>query len=295
MIDAYSAGASSQTKWPASMILRRLFGSRSSRNSALATGTTRSWRPLMIVTGVVIVGSSAASSGSSSGYLAGVAHRLDEAVALVAGEIVGADVVGDAACDRAHRRLDDDVRVDRGGTCRGRGRVPTTGAARRAQAERRLLRCRRSRSRSARDASPPRTGRPTSRRPVRRCAAVPGRPRRRVWPGIRPSRAGREGRRGARMRRTRAGRRRTAGRAGRGWPTSARRRTGSPATGSSAAGSVRCDPPVSANADLQAVDRPKPRLDRSAQRGAHATPFRISSSALTWAARSRPAPPPCTR
>ena len=42
-------------------------GSRSSRNSALASGTTRSWRPLMIVTGVVICGSSSASSGSSSG------------------------------------------------------------------------------------------------------------------------------------------------------------------------------------------------------------------------------------
>ena len=69
MIDAYSAGASSHTKWPASMIARRLLGSRSSRNSAFATGTTRSWRPLMIVTGVVICGSSSASSGSSSGYL----------------------------------------------------------------------------------------------------------------------------------------------------------------------------------------------------------------------------------
>jgi hypothetical protein len=54
MIAAYSAGASSQTKWPASMTLRRLLGSRASRNSALASGTTRSWRPLMIVTGVVV-------------------------------------------------------------------------------------------------------------------------------------------------------------------------------------------------------------------------------------------------
>ena len=69
MIEAYSAGASSQTKWPASMTTRRLLGSRSSRNSALASGTTRSWRPLMIVTGVAICGSSSASSGSSSGYL----------------------------------------------------------------------------------------------------------------------------------------------------------------------------------------------------------------------------------
>src|SRR5262249_24824905 len=68
-IEAYSAGASSQTKWPASMIARRLLSSRSWRNSALATGTTRSVRPLMIVTCVPIRGSSSASSGSSSGYL----------------------------------------------------------------------------------------------------------------------------------------------------------------------------------------------------------------------------------
>jgi hypothetical protein len=40
--EAYSAGASSQTKWPASMITRRLVGRRSSRNSALASGRSRS-------------------------------------------------------------------------------------------------------------------------------------------------------------------------------------------------------------------------------------------------------------
>jgi hypothetical protein len=34
------------------MTTKRLVGSRSSRNSALASGTTRSWRPLMRVTGV---------------------------------------------------------------------------------------------------------------------------------------------------------------------------------------------------------------------------------------------------
>src|SRR5262245_37551585 len=65
---AYSEGSSSQTKWPASMITTRLLGSRSSRNSAFASGTTRSWRPFMIVTGVAIWGSSSASTGSSSGY-----------------------------------------------------------------------------------------------------------------------------------------------------------------------------------------------------------------------------------
>ena len=46
-------------------------GSRSSRNSALATGTTRSWRPLMIVTGVVICGSSSASCGQLLGVACG--------------------------------------------------------------------------------------------------------------------------------------------------------------------------------------------------------------------------------
>ena len=51
------------------MITTRLVGSRWSRNSALASGTTRSWLPLMIVTGAVICGSSPASTGSSSGYL----------------------------------------------------------------------------------------------------------------------------------------------------------------------------------------------------------------------------------
>src|SRR4051812_13711526 len=68
MSAAYSSGASSQTKWPASMIRTRLLGSRSARNSALASGTTWSLRPLMIVTGVAISGSSSASSGSSCGY-----------------------------------------------------------------------------------------------------------------------------------------------------------------------------------------------------------------------------------
>ena len=41
-VEAYFAGSSSQTKWSASMITRRLAGSRWSRNSALASGTTRS-------------------------------------------------------------------------------------------------------------------------------------------------------------------------------------------------------------------------------------------------------------
>jgi hypothetical protein len=43
------------------LMMRRLSGSCSSRNSALASGTTRSWRPSMMVTGVAIPGSSSAS------------------------------------------------------------------------------------------------------------------------------------------------------------------------------------------------------------------------------------------
>ena len=49
--------------------------------------------------------------GQLLGIPADVAHRLDEAVAVVAGEVVRADVVGDAARDRVHRRVDDRARV----------------------------------------------------------------------------------------------------------------------------------------------------------------------------------------
>jgi hypothetical protein len=45
------------------MITKRLVGSRWSRNSALASGTTRSCRPLMIVTETVICGSSYLQAG----------------------------------------------------------------------------------------------------------------------------------------------------------------------------------------------------------------------------------------
>jgi hypothetical protein len=54
MVEAYFAGSSSQTKCPASMITRRLAGSRCSRNSALRSGTILTWRPLMMVTGTMI-------------------------------------------------------------------------------------------------------------------------------------------------------------------------------------------------------------------------------------------------
>ena len=108
------------------MIARRLLGSRSSRNSALASGTTRSWRPLMIVTGVVICGSSSASSGSSSGYAADVAHRLDVAVARRSRR------GSPRGCRRGSRprSCPGTCRRSRagpcGGTCRGRGRAPAT-------------------------------------------------------------------------------------------------------------------------------------------------------------------------
>src|SRR5215469_3337067 len=45
------------------------------------------------------------------GIPADVAHRLDEAVAAVAGQVVRADVVGYAARDRVRRRADDHARV----------------------------------------------------------------------------------------------------------------------------------------------------------------------------------------
>src|SRR5271165_604614 len=48
MMDAYSAAASSHRKCPASRIVSLLLGKRSSRNSALASGTTLSRRPAMI-------------------------------------------------------------------------------------------------------------------------------------------------------------------------------------------------------------------------------------------------------
>src|SRR5262249_51741054 len=63
----YWAGSSSQTKCPALMTVRRLLGSRSKRKVAFASGTTLSWSPQRIVTGVRMPGSSSASSGSCSG------------------------------------------------------------------------------------------------------------------------------------------------------------------------------------------------------------------------------------
>ena len=66
-------------------------GSRSSRNSALASGTTRSWRPLMIVTGAAICGQQIGKRILR--VPAEIAHRLHEAVAVGAGEVIRVNVV----------------------------------------------------------------------------------------------------------------------------------------------------------------------------------------------------------
>src|SRR5262245_1218708 len=64
---AYSAGFSSQQKWPAPAIRSTwALGSRSWRNSALDRGTTWSSAPATIRTGVWMSGSSLASSGRYS-------------------------------------------------------------------------------------------------------------------------------------------------------------------------------------------------------------------------------------
>ena len=65
----------------------------------------------MIVTGVAISRQQLGKLGQLLGIAADVAHRLDEAVAVVAGEVVGADVVGHPAGDGVHRRVDDRARV----------------------------------------------------------------------------------------------------------------------------------------------------------------------------------------
>jgi hypothetical protein len=49
--------------------------------------------------------------GKLLGVPADVAHRLDEAVAVVAVEVVRADVVGHPAGDRVHRHTDDRARI----------------------------------------------------------------------------------------------------------------------------------------------------------------------------------------
>jgi hypothetical protein len=94
MPTSYSLGASSQTKCPASMTRRRLVGRRSSTYSALASGTTRSWRPLMSRDRRRDLWRQLGELRQLLGVPARVAHRLDEAAAVVAVPVVGADVVG---------------------------------------------------------------------------------------------------------------------------------------------------------------------------------------------------------
>jgi hypothetical protein len=80
-------------------------GSRSSRNSALASGTTRSWRPSMIVTGAAICGQQIGKRILR--VPADIAHRLHEAVAVGAGEVIRVNVVRYSARDRLHCGVDD--------------------------------------------------------------------------------------------------------------------------------------------------------------------------------------------
>jgi hypothetical protein len=93
------------------MIARQLLGSRWSRNSAFATGTTRSSCPLMIVTGVVDLRQELGEDPQLLGVAVQVAHRLDETIAVVAGTEVRADVVGDPAADGVEGRVDDRARI----------------------------------------------------------------------------------------------------------------------------------------------------------------------------------------
>jgi hypothetical protein len=65
-------------------------GSRSARNSALGSGTTRSWRPLMIVTGAAICGPDRQAHPPDTCWHP---HRLHEAVAVGAGEVIRVNVV----------------------------------------------------------------------------------------------------------------------------------------------------------------------------------------------------------
>jgi hypothetical protein len=68
----------------------------------------------MIRTGVSISGRRRASSGSSSGLGAHVAHRFHEPVAVVGCDVVLADLGRQGmALDGVERRADDDARVDR--------------------------------------------------------------------------------------------------------------------------------------------------------------------------------------
>ena len=107
MTAAYSAGASSQTKWPASIsvdaavrqpLVQELgVGDRNDPVVAAVDDRDRR-RDLRQQLGEL---------GQFLGVPADVAHRLDVAVAVVTGQVVRADLVGYAAGDRVDRDVDD--------------------------------------------------------------------------------------------------------------------------------------------------------------------------------------------
>src|SRR5216684_5577363 len=65
---AYSSAASAHAKWPASTLSDLLWGSHLCRYSPFTGSTPGSWSPVMVCTGVSIVGSSLPSTGSSVEY-----------------------------------------------------------------------------------------------------------------------------------------------------------------------------------------------------------------------------------
>ena len=102
MMAAYCSAASSQTKWPASSTSSRLFGSRASKNPALATGTSGSRRPVMICTVGEYPGKAAGQQPELLGIAVHVPRGFGKAVAHVGLDVVGDDVGG--WCGRAQRR-----------------------------------------------------------------------------------------------------------------------------------------------------------------------------------------------
>ena len=110
-IEAYSAGASSHMKCPASMMASRLVGkplveklSVGERNNGIvaAVDDRHRRRDLRQQLGKL---------GQLLGIPADVAHRFGEAVPVVAVQVVGADVVRYPARDSVHGRADDRARV----------------------------------------------------------------------------------------------------------------------------------------------------------------------------------------
>jgi hypothetical protein len=107
MMEAYCVGVSSQAKCPASMITRRAGG------QPLVEKLRVGERDYAVVAAVDDrdrrrdLGQQPGQHGQFLGVSAGIAHRLGKAVAVVAGQVVRADVVGYPACDGVQRRADD--------------------------------------------------------------------------------------------------------------------------------------------------------------------------------------------